>query len=272
MDKRLLFFDVDGTLVSFTTHRVPHSALQALARAKAQGHQLFICTGRPLQWVQTEALRPVLPLMDGFVTLNGAAATVGEHQVCTTTALPTDTVRLLLNDALSADYAAIVVCEHDIYVWNEKPIVGQLFQQLLRIPAFRLPQFQASQVGALPVLQISPFFTVQQEQAVMPRMPDALCTRWHPAFADITASHATKGHAVQAVAAHLGTDVAHCMAFGDGGNDVSMLRVAGTGVAMGNADDSVKQAADYITTSVDDDGIARALDTLLSLDGAGFYS
>ena len=49
------------------------------------------------------------------------------------------------------------------------------------------------------------------------------------------------------------------MAFGDGGNDISMLRHAGIGVAMGNANDDVKAVADYVTTSVDENGIANAL-------------
>ena len=49
------------------------------------------------------------------------------------------------------------------------------------------------------------------------------------------------------------------MAFGDGGNDISMLKTAAIGVAMGNANDEVKDAADYITTSVDEDGIQNAL-------------
>ena len=49
------------------------------------------------------------------------------------------------------------------------------------------------------------------------------------------------------------------MAFGDGGNDVSMLRHAAIGVAMGNAVDEVKEHANYITTSVDEDGVANAL-------------
>jgi hydroxymethylpyrimidine pyrophosphatase-like HAD family hydrolase len=50
------------------------------------------------------------------------------------------------------------------------------------------------------------------------------------------------------------------MAFGDGGNDVSLIREVALGVAMGNACDALKEVADYITTSVDDDGILNALE------------
>ena len=57
----------------------------------------------------------------------------------------------------------------------------------------------------------------------------------------------------------LGIDISETMAFGDGGNDISMLKAAGTSVAMGNALDKVKANASYVTTSVDEDGIANAL-------------
>lgn len=53
-------------------------------------------------------------------------------------------------------------------------------------------------------------------------------------------------------------DINDCVAFGDGGNDKGMLEVAGIGVAMGNANDDVKAVADYVTTTVDDNGIANA--------------
>ena len=62
-----------------------------------------------------------------------------------------------------------------------------------------------------------------------------------------------------ALAAHLGFNPRHTIAFGDGGNDTSMIRAAGIGVAMGNALDSLKAEADYITTSVDEDGVMNAL-------------
>ena len=60
-----------------------------------------------------------------------------------------------------------------------------------------------------------------------------------------------------AVHEHFGID--ETMAFGDGGNDIPIIRQAGIGVAMGNATDNVKAVADYVTTAVDDEGVKNAL-------------
>ena len=62
-----------------------------------------------------------------------------------------------------------------------------------------------------------------------------------------------------AIAKHLGLNPDHTMAFGDGGNDSTMVRKAGVGIAMGNAIDELKAEADYITASVDDEGVRKAL-------------
>lgn len=90
-------------------------------------------------------------------------------------------------------------------------------------------------------------------------MPKCVSGRWHPAFTDITSSDADKSNGLARMAEFLGLDISETMAFGDGGNDISIIRKAGVGIAMGNAGDNVKAAADYITTSVDDDGIRNAL-------------
>ena len=78
-------------------------------------------------------------------------------------------------------------------------------------------------------------------------------------FTDMTAKGADKGEGIKAMAEHLGMDLRYTMAFGDGGNDTAMIRRAGIGVAMGNALDSLKREADYVTSSVDNDGILNAL-------------
>jgi Cof subfamily protein (haloacid dehalogenase superfamily) len=109
------------------------------------------------------------------------------------------------------------------------------------------------------ILQLTPFFTEEYEQELMARIPACTSGRWHPVFTDITAKGADKGEGILALAAHLGLDPRHTMAFGDGGNDASMIKAAGIGVAMGNALESLKQEADYVTSSVDDDGILHAL-------------
>ena len=84
--------------------------------------------------------------------------------------------------------------------------------------------------------------------------------RWHPAFVDVTAKGNTKQNGIDQIIRHFGIKLEETMAFGDGGNDISMLRHAGIGVAMDNANDNVKAVADYVTTSVDEDGIAHALE------------
>ena len=61
------------------------------------------------------------------------------------------------------------------------------------------------------------------------------------------------------------------MAFGDGGNDTSMILQAGVGIAMGNAIDELKQQADYVTTSVDDDGILNALRHFDVISGVNYF-
>ena len=93
----------------------------------------------------------------------------------------------------------------------------------------------------------------------MARLPHSISGRWHPEFTDITANGADKGKGILAIARHDGLDPSHTIAFGDGGNDTSMIRQAGIGIAMGNAIDALKHEADYVTTAVDDDGILNAL-------------
>jgi hydroxymethylpyrimidine pyrophosphatase-like HAD family hydrolase len=81
-----------------------------------------------------------------------------------------------------------------------------------------------------------------------------------PDFADITAQGTDKGRGLRAFMAFLGLKKEETMAFGDGGNDIPIVREAGIGVAMGNANESLKAVADYVTAGVDEEGIRKALE------------
>ena len=116
-----------------------------------------------------------------------------------------------------------------------------------------------SELNGAAVYQLIAFFTQEEEAEIMSFLPGCVATRWNPLFTDVVAKGSSKAVGIEQMAAHFGISVEETMAFGDGGNDVAMLRRAGIGVAMGNAEASVQREADYVTTSVDEDGVWNAL-------------
>ena len=109
------------------------------------------------------------------------------------------------------------------------------------------------------ILQLTPIIPETVEQQIMPYLTGSISCRWYPAFADVTAKNANKGNGLLDMIAHQGIHIEETMAFGDGGNDISIIEKAGIGIAMGNANQILKSHADYITSSVDENGIYNAL-------------
>mgnify|MGYP000665353819 CR=1 FL=1 len=77
---KALFFDIDGTLVSFKTHQIPVSTIEALEAAKAKGIQIFISTGRPRIIINNLAALQERKLIDGYITMNGAYCFCGRYR------------------------------------------------------------------------------------------------------------------------------------------------------------------------------------------------
>ena len=255
MDRYALFFDIDGTLVSFKTHEIPASTILALTQAKANGHRVFIATGRPPIIITN--LGAIAHLIDGYVTTNGALCLVGSETIACH-AIPPASAQFISDDAVANTYGLIVIGERDVAVYDPKGDVDRIFSQELAVKNLHLAK-PLEDVLDQRILQITAFFDADYETTLMSRLPSCTSGRWHPEFTDITACGADKGQGLLTMAAYAGLDPAYTIAFGDGGNDTSMILTAGIGIAMGNAIDALKQAADYVTTSVDDDGILTAL-------------
>ena len=232
---KALFFDIDGTLVSFNTHAIPPTTIEAIAAAKAKGIRIFIATGRPAVIINNLSALQDRGLIDGYITMNGGYCFVGEEVI----------------------YPCIFVGEHDICVCQPDDMVKKIFNDYLKVDV--LPVKTPEEAIRREIFQMTPFITLEQEKEILPQLPDCESGRWFPAFADITAKGNTKQKGIDEIINHFGIRLEETMAFGDGGNDVSMLRHAAIGVAMGNAVDEVKEHANYITTSVDEDGVANAL-------------
>ena len=91
---KALFFDIDGTLVSFHTHRIPSSTIEALEAAHTKGHKIFIATGRPKAIINNLSELQKRNLIDGYITMNGAYCFVGE-QVIYKNAIPQEEVKAM---------------------------------------------------------------------------------------------------------------------------------------------------------------------------------
>ena len=252
---RALFFDIDGTLVSFNTHKVAQSTIDGLNIAKERGIKIFISTGRPLSFINK--LEDIEHLIDGYITTNGSYNFMGKS-VISMHSIPKEEVLTLVDYLNKHEYPAILVGTDNTAVINHKPIVDRIVIDTLNITNIDF-SITAETVLQQDILQITPFITQEQQDIIMPQIPHCASERWHPEFIDTVNKQASKGKALSDIVAYNDLLISETMAFGDGGNDISMLLKAGVGVAMGNANDNVKAMANYVTSSADDDGIYKAL-------------
>lgn len=250
-----LFFDIDGTLVSFKTHRIPDSTVMALEEANRRGVKIFISTGRPKAFVIN--LKQIEHLISGYILNNGAVSFVGSETV-SCNPIPPEDVQTLINDAKQNNYPYIIMGERDFAVVNIEPVVDRIFDEELKINNIHNGK-TLDYVLQQRIMQLTPFFGSDYEKIILPKIPGCMSNRWNPEFTDLTSKYADKGQGLVSMAEYLCLNISETMAFGDGGNDIPIIRRAGVGVAMGNSDENVKQVADYVTDTVDDNGVYNAL-------------
>ncbi|MCQ2237996.1 MAG: Cof-type HAD-IIB family hydrolase [Bacteroidaceae bacterium] len=252
---KAIFLDIDGTLVSFQTHRVPASTCQAIHEARQRGIKVFICTGRPIQFIDNLAGVEY----DGMICVTGALCITDKHEVIYRNSIPRSDVQNLLEYLQQqgdnpTPYMA--VSDEKIFGINKEHPAVQYILTHLNVP--HVPFYPIEQMVDSPILQLIGFYTTEDDEKMQQILPNCVAMRWHPSFADIVVNGCSKADGIDKVIAHYGIDISETMGIGDGGNDIPMLQHAAIGVAMSNASPEVQQHADYITTSVDDDGIWNA--------------
>ncbi len=256
---KALFFDIDGTLVSFNTHQIPVSTVSAIAEAKACGVQVFISTGRPKVIINNLQTLEERGLIDGYITMNGGYCFTGDTVISKHPISP-KSVEIITQFATKRKIPNLVVGEHDMVICDSGEVFEDLFYKQLEV-GIQLEEMTVDEALALnkDIIQLTTFITKEQEEELQPLVPDCEMGRWHPAFVDITAQGCTKQQGIDEIISCFGIKLEETMAFGDGGNDIPMIQHAAIGVAMGNALDCVKAIADYVTDTVDNDGVAKAL-------------
>ena len=248
---KAIFFDIDGTLVSFRTHRVPQSALDALEAVRRRGIRLFIATGR-----HYSDLNNIGSLsFDAYVTLNGQYC-YDDRGVIYKNCIRKEDIAAVVSHLEKEPFACMFIEEHRMYM-NRMDERAREAQRLINFPD---PDIRpASTALDADIYQLMPFVGQEVGEALMRELHHCRSTRWNPIFMDVVPEGGSKQVGIDAVMQTYGIDRSETMAFGDGQNDIEMLRYAAIGVAMGNAAEEVRRAADYVTAPIDDDGIALAL-------------
>lgn len=270
---RALFLDIDGTLVG-TDNRISEAVLRAVAKAQEQGIRIGLCTGRTRYTAEPVAAQLWRP-PDYLIVSNGAVAI--ETQ--------TETLihRRLLEPALALEVARILVeAGEQVYVYEPafRPLLEEsrvLYHPDLPVGAFATPpryRPYASILSELPFVPVSvaAFGAAEAMQALVKAMREVLSedfsviqsgthTMWG---VEIFAAGVNKRSGAERVARRLGISSQECMAIGDHMNDIELLEWASIGVAMGDAPAEVQAVADWTTANVQEDGVAEAIERLLT--------
>ena len=250
---KAVFFDIDGTLYSHRTNRIPDSALTALRQLRQNGILVFLATGR--HKAQIETLPQFRGLeYDGGVTLNGGycydrTGRIFHNPICR------EDLRGLLTYLEEAPIPCGFIEEDHSYINFYNDWVYQV-HDAIHTPL--LPLGDLRRGLEVPVYQVLLYLKAEDDDA-LPFMPHTRSTRWHTGGLDVIPAEGGKALGIQKLLAHYGIDKTETMAFGDGENDLDMFEAVGFSVAMGNAVPQLRAAADLVTTDVDDDGIFKAL-------------
>ena len=265
---RIIALDLDGTLLN-SDKLISPADYAALERAAAMGVHIVPTTGRFYD-AMPEVVRQ-LPFVRYAITVNGAEVYDAAEK------------KVLHRAELEPEQALAVyeyfetlpgICDCYVEGWGYMershyarideyatvPYVRTMLKEL-RTPVDDLKAF----IRTRKVQKVMVFFKDMERRAlelerVPTRFPELICTSSIANNIEVNAAQANKGEALMRLCAHLGIDPADSMSFGDGSNDLSMIRAAGVGVAMENAYAGLKEAADFVTLSCDEDGIAHALE------------
>ncbi|MEG1497521.1 MAG: Cof-type HAD-IIB family hydrolase [Clostridiales bacterium] len=251
---KAVFFDMDGTLVAYPEGIIPLSARKAIEKLREKGILICLATGR--HRVELESLDFLGTVsFDAVASLNGQYCYTPKAELFSNTIAAQDLSAFL--DYQNKQIVPCVISEKNRMYCN---VVSEGFSQAMAGISTALPE-----VGTMAglekrdVLQFCAYCNENVAEDLDKAMPSAKVVRWNPDFVDIIPQSGGKTNGIAKILQHFNITWQEVIAFGDGQNDIDMLKAAEISVAMGNADPKLKEHAAYITADANKDGIALGL-------------
>lgn len=266
---KMIGLDMDGTLLT-TEKKLTEYTMGILQKALDRGIEIVLSTGRAITGIPKELLE--MPGMKYAVTINGARIIdLQENKVIYENTLSMEKALQLLD--IIGRYDAIQEAFIDSVCYSDKEKLSHANDYFLHpsIAEYVLKSRTPVEDVKATVLEKNSsvdkvngqFRTLEDKRnayELLTKVPGVIVVSSLGSNWEINAEGTDKGSAMLKLGELLGIRKEEIMACGDGMNDIAMLKVVGLGVAMANADPEVREAADYITASNDEDGVAKAIE------------
>ncbi|MDY3920204.1 MAG: Cof-type HAD-IIB family hydrolase [Candidatus Limivivens sp.] len=253
--RKLVCFDMDMTLYDHQTLAIPESALQAVRKLQHDGHIVAVATGRDMDNEFSIHLAEIVQ-PDAIVHCNGQKVTVG-NKVIREAFLEYDLVERLLDFAERKGYSVGVNIGPDGCFTHKERVI----ERERRVFKMRKRDFlDPKRILERPQYALTFFGTPEEAAEIEKAFPELKL----PLFAakegaDIIYRDSSKALGIEALLDYYGLGWQDVVAFGDSMNDVEMVKEAGLGIAMGNSVPALKEAADFVTRRIDEDGVVYGL-------------
>ncbi|WP_088005827.1 Cof-type HAD-IIB family hydrolase [Indiicoccus explosivorum] len=247
---KLLLLDIDGTILD-SGKKLPESAESAIRRARDNGYDLAIATGRaPFMF---RKLAQELEI-SSFISFNGQYV-VHQGKPIHKGAIPSGRLEEVLTYAERNGHPMVFM--DDTRMVSSIDFHPDIDESVGSLKLAHPPEERDFYLKR-PVYQALVFCGREEEPPYHETFPDLRFVRWHRVSCDVLPGGGSKAEGIRKLIAETGHSIEDTIAFGDGLNDVQMMEIAGTSVVMGNGHEEVKRIADHITDHVDKDGLAKA--------------
>lgn len=265
--KKVIFFDIDGTLVGFDS-KLPDSTKEALSLAKEAGHKIILCTGRSrcqiYPWLLEFGFDGIVGGAGAYVELNGTV--LSESFIKSQDLKKVISLFELLQTTFmlqTRDY--VITSSHCFYE------AQRIFREQYGMDEARIRKVFGDIVidenlrERTDVEKLNYYFSIATLSQVSDILGPEFCItatsfeQPEETSGEVSYAGIHKAYGMQLIVEALGLEQKDTIAFGDGPNDIEMLQYAAIGVAMGNGVPEAKAAANMITERIDCDGIYKAM-------------
>ena len=261
----LVISDVDATLIT-PDHAITERAKQAVRVLRERGILFTIASSRPPRGLHM--LVEELALSEPFAAFNGAVIQRPDGETLIAHRLPRDVGDRVLDVVEKFDLDLWVYCDHDWHVPRRTPFVDREENTSGFSPIVERDIREVLDRAAKLVVVGEPALIAEAEPMVLEAgRSEVSATKSKPRFIDITTADAHKGKVVTQLSTLLNIPTERIAVIGDGLNDVLMFERAGFSIAMGQAEESVRRAADVVTAANTQEGFARAIEDYVLLAG-----